>query len=382
MSRKVLCIYGNSLYFGHERSNVQVFKTLKDLNFDLLILTNKFGIAPEAETIMENNCISTKKIPYPSWDDMRKPHTILKSIKYLYKVFIHNIHFTKELHRYKPDFIYIASDFMFFNLIPSFLFTNVKIVYRLGDAPVTGWLPFKIAWKKYISKKVYKFVCISKYIEKKLVEAGRELQSNNAVIYNYPPIRFNTKDTHVSYTKGDFVTFSYIGQINHGKGVHILIEAAIEACKIFDNVKFLIAGSLQYDKSYSDALIEKVKSADLSNRIVFLGTINNTDNFFSQTDVLITPSIKQEPLGNVLVEAKSFSTPSIIFASGGMPELVRHKVDGYICESNVEGLSSAIHFYLSYPEEIVRQSKNAKSSIFDLKIAFEDFESKWGNVFQ
>jgi glycosyltransferase involved in cell wall biosynthesis len=43
------------------------------------------------------------------------------------------------------------------------------------------------------------------------------------------------------------------------------------------------------------------------------------------------------------MEAKVAGTPSVVFPSGGLPEMVRHQVDGFICRDKtvdalVEGL--------------------------------------------
>lgn len=377
-----MCLYGNALYYGHERSNIQVFKTLKELDFNILVLTNKVGIAPEALQVLDKCSINHQSILYPDWSDIRKPHSLLKTAKYLIKIFFHNIQFLFKYIKYKPDYIYIANDFMYLNLIPTFLLVSSRIVYRIGDAPLVGWSPFRYAWKNYISRRTYRFVCISRFIKNKVEDAGRSKNDKDIIIYNYPPVRYNSEIVSNNNDSKTGITFSYLGQLIFSKGVHLIIDAAISICRRFPEVNFLIAGSLEYDKNYSQELVEKVKASKLEDRIIFLGSIDNTKDFFSKTDVIITPSLKEEPLGNVIVEAKSCSTPSIIFNSGGMPELITHKQNGYICsESTAECLIKAIEYYLENPGNIVDHSSNALHSIDDLKINYQHFRANWHHAF-
>lgn len=379
---KVLFIYGSKLYYGHERANLKVLSILNGFNFNITVLSNRDGIPEKVGYLLKKENVENIPIAYPKWSSMRKPHTLSKSIQYVKDVILHNRAVLKEYKRLRPDYIYIANDFNYINLIPTLIFKKARVVYRLGDEPTIWWKPFQILWKYYISKRTYKFVCISKFIKQKLTCAGRDLKNQDIVIYNFPPERPKINLTQIPFVKTGYV-FSYLGQIIKIKGVEEFVDAAVRICQFHQNVFFLIAGDLDYDLSFSNSLINKVKLNNLERRIIFLGGIENIEDFFIKTDVLVTPSIKQEPLGNVIVEAKENSTPSIIFNSGGMPELINHKSDGFICHSsNVESLVEGIEFYLNDPNLIKDHSVNAKKSIKDLSIDYESFKKKWFNVFQ
>lgn len=383
MANKVLCIYGNQVYYGHERANMQVLHLLRCEGLDLLVLINKDGIAPEAEKIIAEKQLPFKKIPYPIWRDIRKPFSIQKICRYFVKVIKHNISFLKIHRRFKPDYIYIANDFMYINLIPSFIFTNTKIIYRLGDAPVLGWAPFNFFWRNYIIKRTDQFVCVSQYIRNKIIEIGRNSSARDKVIYSFPAIRIaSDNDTlAINYEKKG-ITFSYLGQIIKSKGVADFIDAAMEICKKYSNIYFLIAGSLSYDLEFADAQKAKVDRSEYAHNIIFLDTIENIAQFFQKTDVLVIPSIKQEPLANVLVEAKNNSTPSIIYPSGGLPELITHQADGYICNApTATDIFTAMEYYIQQPQLIDIQGTNAFNSIEKLGIGYIPFKESWRNIF-
>ena len=382
MKKKILCIYGNQVYYGHERSNMQVFNTLNKEGYKLCVLINKKGIAAQAKQILDKKNIPYSHISYPDWEDMRKPFTFIKTLRYIGKVIKHNIEFLKQHRKFKPDYIYIAKDFMYINLIPSFMLTKTKIIYRLGDAPVVQWKPFKFLWKNYIVKRTDKFVCISKYILNTLHKAGRKTTTKDVVIYNFPPERVEKVFKPIDFIKQGLV-FSYLGQIIQVKGVAEFIDAAIELCKTNNSVSFLLAGSIKYDANFAQEQIEKVAKNGFQKRIIFLDNIENLKDFFEKTDVLVTPSIREEPLGNVLVEAKENKTPSIIFKSGGMPELIEHKINGYICENNTaEAIKKAMQYYIENEHEIKKQSVEAYKSIAKLGIGVREYTENWFSVFK
>lgn len=380
MSKRILCIYGSQLYYGHERANLEVIKLLSENDFQLCVLTNKKGINNDAQKIIENTTCIEKPILYPDWQDMRKPFKTLKVLNYLKKVFIHNIQFLKIHRHFQPDYIYISKDFPFINLIPSFLITKTKIVYRIGDAPVLQWKPFSFLWKNYIIKRTYKFICVSYYIKSKIQELNRN-DNNDKVIYSYPAFRPTTTQK-INYIKNN-ITFSYIGQVIEAKGVMKFVEAAIQICSNHDNVSFLIGGSLVYDSNFSNQIINLINASGFSERIKLLGNIDNIKEFFSKTDVSVIPSLRPEPLANTLIEAKHNSTPSIIFNSGGLPELIKNFEDGIICKDNEqESLVTAMEYYIISPHLIETQSLKAKASILDLGIDKTNFVNKWISTFK
>lgn len=376
--KKILCVFGNKVYYGHERSNVQVYWLLQQEGYDLLVLNNKDGLAPGAKAVFDNQSIRYIGIRFPDWSDMRKPFTLWKVLKYLTKVVIHNISFSWHLRKFRPDYILIGNDFMFVNLIPTFLFSRVKIIYRLGDKPTMGWKAFAFFWRKFIVKMTDRFVCISQFIHTKLIEAGRGVNKKDKVIYNYPPIRAGNDFSGLRAKRLEGLTFGYLGQIIQIKGVEEFIDAAIMIVDQYPDVYFLLAGDLQYNAEFSNKLLEKIKNSNSGERITFLGQIEDIDSYFEAIDVLVTPSIKEEPLGNVLVEAKVRGVPNIIFDSGGMPELIRHGKDGLICKDmTAASIRDCCQKYIDNPALINIHGENASKSIYELGLNYENYRQRW-----
>lgn len=67
---------------------------------------------------------------------------------------------------------------------------------------------------------------------------------------------------------------------------------------------------------------------------------------YNAADVYITPSL-QENLPNTIMEAMSSGTPCVGFNIGGIPEMISHKLTGYVAEyKNTEDLANGIDWTL------------------------------------
>lgn len=171
--------------------------------------------------------------------------------------------------------------------------------------------------KKQISNNVSVYVGISDYIKKVHVQTGFFQKSENTVIYNSI-----TANQCVKRHGSDKIVLGYLGRIEEEKGVEVLLNALSK----LRGMEIKIAGKGSED--YIKYLNEKYSSIPMS----FLGVVNASD-FFPQIDYLIVPSMWNEPLGRVVLEAASFGIPSIGSAKGGIPEIIKDRHTGYIFNS-------------------------------------------------
>lgn len=69
-------------------------------------------------------------------------------------------------------------------------------------------------------------------------------------------------------------------------------------------------------------------------------------SLYAAVDAFVTPSL-EDNLPNTIVEAMSCGTPCIGFRTGGIPEMIDHKTNGYIADyKNAEDLAEGIHYLL------------------------------------
>lgn len=380
--KKVLAILTSEVMYGKERSNIEVYELLKEragCHFSVIINRKANRKLKEAVKFLN---------PYAIVSPNRHS-TKCRLFTFLRTFIIGNLQTLFYIIKYKPDVLMMCNEITFYDLYPALYFYRGRIIYRIGDEPAFKNLSFRkyneFVWNHYVLRRVTRCVCISQYIMNTMRNAGRK-NENDVVIYNYPPARKQIdKDESNFYLMSkecNNVVFGFIGQIIEQKGVHHFIECALKTLALYPNSFFYIAGSLSYMPTYAQK-IQNMIPAKFKSNIILLGEIEDVGLFFKHIDVLCVPSIKQEPLGNVLVEAKKYSRPCIIYPTGGMPELIRHCIDGYVCKTaSSEALFEGMKFYAENKELAIRHGIASNASIKELGIDRSSFENKWMNVFK
>lgn len=77
-------------------------------------------------------------------------------------------------------------------------------------------------------------------------------------------------------------------------------------------------------------LREQANRIGVEKRVRFLGWRQDVASLFATADVFVCPS-RQEPLGNVVIEAWAQNVPVVAAASAGPSELITHEVNGLLC---------------------------------------------------
>ena len=114
----------------------------------------------------------------------------------------------------------------------------------------------------------------------------------------------------------DKVVFGFIGQITESKGVFHLLSVFKELGTYgYKNCELLIAGNLESD--YARKLQMDFKLANVN----FLGKVDSNE-FYNKIDVLIVPSLWNEPFGRVVVEGIKHQKYVLGSKRGGIKELL------------------------------------------------------------
>jgi glycosyltransferase involved in cell wall biosynthesis len=117
--------------------------------------------------------------------------------------------------------------------------------------------------------------------------------------------------------------------------------------------------SVEYEKYLKEIALE-------DNRITFCGYIKR-ENLFSQIDVLIVPSIWNEPLGMVAIESCAYHVPVIATRMGGLPEIIKDGVNGWLCDvDNPDSLGKTILKVYNSPELLHAVSNRARESVSEM----------------
>lgn len=382
--KTILTILDSHDLYGKELSNIQVYKILKENQFRVIVAYNKYA---SDNLIYEIQSYEKISISFPR--QIKKKYRILYYFLYF---FSSNYKISKIISKEKPEAILIPTEIALLYLLPSLLFFyKTKIIFRIGDAPLLYRKQHKkhlckiynLIWSFIILKRVNITVSISKFIQSKLKKSGRIIQSkNDFIIYNFPPERSSFDKLNLCSNSAKTLKLGFIGRIVEDKGLHLLVQATIELLNEGYDIELFIAGNIDKTDKYFLYINDIIAQTSFINKFQFIGNINDIQSFYETIDISCAPSIYEEPLGNIIVEAKKYSKPSIIFNVGGMPELITHKHNGYICKNiSIQNLKEAIAYYYKNRARIKEEGNNAHLSIKELGIDSEQFKKKWIQIF-
>ena len=174
------------------------------------------------------------------------------------------------------------------------------------------------SFKKNNSHQVDYLVGISDFVLKDHLKEGYFKNVPNEVIYN--GFKFNFKPKKTKCLRDDKISFGYIGQINKEKGVELMLKSFLGLDDDKEKWELLIAGKVE--KEYHNFL----NDINNSKNIVYLGYADRYE-FFKKIDVLIVPSLWQEPFGRVVLEAMINNKIVITNNTGGMNEIMENNKD-------------------------------------------------------
>jgi glycosyltransferase involved in cell wall biosynthesis len=112
---------------------------------------------------------------------------------------------------------------------------------------------------------------------------------------------------------------------------------------------FLIAGDPFPGYEYLlDELEQSIKEHSLTNRVYYIGLVNDMDLFYKSIDLLILPSQQPDPLPTVVLEAMQYGLPIVATAQGGALEMIVENETGiFIPLNNVPEAVDKINAFLN-----------------------------------
>jgi len=201
--------------------------------------------------------------------------------------------------------------------------------------------------KKFLSKNIDAVVGVTNFILRRHIDEGFFLDSKKFIIG--PPVKIDTS-IYPKEIINKPIAFAFIGLISKIKGIEKLLETFN---KLDCNANLMILGKAK-NKSYEENLKLKFSAKNIK----FLGFVNIAE-LMPKIDVLIMPSLWNEPFGRVIIEAYSYGVPVIGSNRGGIPELIEDGKTGFIFDPDKNGdLESKITFFIGNPESIFSMSKN------------------------
>ena len=142
-----------------------------------------------------------------------------------------------------------------------------------------------------------------------------------------------------------------VGRIVGWKGYQLVIEALKEL-----DFYYVVIG----DGEYLNTLKDLAKKFNVSNKVLFLGSIDNKElsNYLSMGDIFVQPSIGHEAFGITIIEAMACELPVVASRNGGIVDIVKDNINGYLFEINdIKDMQSKIDLSFTNLSKLSKSSR-------------------------
>lgn len=380
----VLMLFSGIGLYGSERANLEVASALQRQGFKVRIVVSSAWWGAEMRDHLTKEGFEFVAMPFLLIDQTKSIRGWLKN---LFRVCDGSLRLLRECWKMKPDFLLCGTQLSLLSFLPALCFLTTPLVYRSGDAPILHNRVFRLSWRLLLWKG-YRFVAVSQFIRSRMIEHKVPAQFVQ-VIFSKPPGRTIAQGTpvleptlHSEKVSTDSFVVAYVGQIREQKGVGLLAEAILSLVPDYPQLQLKIAGRVSdwAGDQWAARFKQQILEHQLGDHVTFLGFIEDVPRLIGSSDVVVVPTLTQEPLANVVFESKLASKPVIIFKSGGLPEVISHDVDGFICEEKtMASLKNALQRYLDDGAMTIRHGQASRASLDDFGMS--RFDQDWAEVF-
>jgi len=208
---------------------------------------------------------------------------------------------------------------------------NVIIVGHLHNEPKRNSV------NKVLIEAYDAHLAVSNYVKERTIELLKVNPGKIGVVYNaidtdfFKPCKPSEKiDKRKKFgvEDNDFVII-FVGRIVHEKGLHHLILASKILKQKGYKFKLLFAGPLgHFDierlEGYPRFCFELINKLGLADNVRYVSRLERDElrDLYCASDLVVVPSLWEEPCGMVILEAMAMGRPVVAYASGGIPELI------------------------------------------------------------
>ena len=207
-------------------------------------------------------------------------------------------------------------------------------------------------------------ICVSTRLRDLLVEAGAPVQHARIIYGGTDVKRFTGIREHNQPSKK--LKLLYAGQLVRHKGVHTAIEAIARLVneRNMDRITLTLigAGHPQYEAYLHDL----VKRERLHDYVTFHQSVSKDimPAIFQQFDVLIFPSIYEEPLARIVQEAMVSGLVVVGTTTGGTGEILTDGETGLtILPEDADGLADQVVRLINNPDLLYRLAQAGRQTV-------------------
>jgi glycosyltransferase involved in cell wall biosynthesis len=201
-----------------------------------------------------------------------------------------------------------------------------------------------------------------------------------------PPQSLQTKHTMFKLFNIPDRPLTIIGQVSSlcsYKGHLVLLDAAKRVLESHPQCLFLMVGYERSERGYRELLLQRAASLGIADHVRIEGYPGPIGDVWNIIDIHVHAS-QFDSLPNALLEAMSLGKPSVITSVGGVPEVVKHGVNGILAAPNdPEQLASSLIVLMREPSlraTIGREAQNTYAKYFRLPVMTRELETAFADI--
>jgi glycosyltransferase involved in cell wall biosynthesis len=380
--RVLACCGGMVIVSGLERMTFETLRVLSQRGAAVHCVLNSWSharIRPLVEAVGASWSEGRYRVPF----DRHTRHP-LHWARLAWDIAATSLGLLRDAWRFRPSHVLVPELAVVLRNAPALALlraTGVRVVFRLDNAPVP-WPFYGRLWRRAVNPLVDRFVANSRFTLEALLAHGIA-PAKVSLIYNCPPTRAQQPEAPAVRDDGRVI---YIGQVIPGKRLDLLLEAIGLLAARGQDVRLDVVGEMggwepPAWRGYQERVLARARRPDLDGHVRFLGDREDVSALLASGGVHCCPSHPElrESFGVVIVEAKEAGVPSVVCASGALPELVSHGVDGWVCGADTpEALAEGLGYFLEDPGRARKAGAAARASLERFSRA--RFASAWWNL--
>jgi glycosyltransferase involved in cell wall biosynthesis len=199
----------------------------------------------------------------------------------------------------------------------------------------------------------------------------RQIGQKSDTVTNGIGINLNRFQTKLRTTSKPF-TLVYVGRLIEDKGIRDAIEILDRSLSLRLDVKLKVVGDYYPNNptSLTHKDVNEIKNR-FGERIEFLGFVQNIEEVYSDSDILLLPSVR-EGFPVCVMEASAMGVPTLTYDVPGCRDAVTNGKNGYITKfKDINGLVSYIkelHDNSQLLSELEESSKRYAIEKFDVSL--------------
>lgn len=134
------------------------------------------------------------------------------------------------------------------------------------------------------------------------------------------------------------------------KGINYLYEAILLMLNQYPELReriglVVLGGKAEETKNGQTDVIQRI-----SHYIDYTSSETKLSEIYNAVDMYVTPSL-QDNLPNTIMEALACGVPCVGFSTGGIPEMIDHKLNGYVAQyADTEDLKNGIYWTMQHTD--------------------------------